>query len=147
MKTSQITEEYGTVLIIAQRGQTSLQGWAIVFLPVFTCHSAESVAFFRAKKIRFKAKNVLLEILSVTNLNSTGKFPQNGIEVATVYFVSKVHDYLIQIEILLNAKCLFPFKYHNFSSFSTNFQSKKGPSLPMPIFKVTAEEPGAFDVF
>ena len=50
MKTSQITEEYGTVLIIAQRGQTSLQAWAIVFLPVFTCYSAESVAFFRAKK-------------------------------------------------------------------------------------------------
>ena len=58
MKTSQITEEYGTVLIIAQGGQTSLQGWAIVFLPVFTCHSAESVAFFRAKKIRFKKRKI-----------------------------------------------------------------------------------------
>ena len=58
MKTSQITDEYGTVLIIAQRGQTSLQGWAIVFLPVFTCHNAESVAFFRAKKIRFKKRKI-----------------------------------------------------------------------------------------
>ena len=90
---------------------------------------------------------MLLEISSVTNLNSTGKFLKIGIEVATLYFVSEVHDYLIQIEVLLNEKCLFPFKYHNFCSFSINFQSKKGPSLPMPIFKVTAEGPGAFDVF
>ena len=45
MKTSHITEEYWTVLIIAQRGQTCKVG-IIVFLPVFTRHSAESVAFF-----------------------------------------------------------------------------------------------------
>ena len=92
-------------------------------------------------------KNGLLEILSVTNLNSTGKFPQNGIEMVNSYFVSKVDDYLIQIEVLLRAKGLFPFKNHNFCSFSINFQSKKGLSMPMPIFKVTAEGPRAFDVF
>ena len=39
-------------------------------------------------------------MLSVTKLSSTGKFPQNGIEVANLYFVSKVHDNLIQIEVL-----------------------------------------------
>ena len=45
MKTSHITEEYWTVLIIAQRDQTCKVG-IIVFLPVFTRHSPESVAFF-----------------------------------------------------------------------------------------------------
>ena len=40
MKTSHIIEEYWTVLIIAQRGQTCKVG-IIVFLPVFTRHSAD----------------------------------------------------------------------------------------------------------
>ena len=52
---------------------------------------------------------ILSVLLSVTNLNSAGKFPQNGI-------------------------------FHK-------VQSRKGLSMPMPIFKVTAEGPGAFDVF
>ena len=35
----------------------------------------------------------------------------------------------------------------NTTIFAINFQGKKGLFMPMPIFKVTAEGPRAFDVF
>ena len=90
----------------------------------------------------------LLETLSVTNLNSTRKFPQNGIEVANYYFVSKVHVSLIQIEVLFSKKCPFgfPLKYHNFCSFPKYFQSRKGLSMLMPIFKVTGRAKSVWSI-
>ena len=93
-------------------------------------------------------KNGLLETLSVTNLNSTRKFPQNGIEVANYYFVSKVNVSLIQIEVLFSKKCPFgiPLKYHNFCSFPKYFQSRKGLSMLMPIFKVTGRAKSVWSI-
>ena len=76
-------------------------------------------------------------MLSVTNLNSTGKFPQNVIDTITS---SKLRFLLVQ-------NAFFPFKHHNFCSFYINFQSRKDLSTPMPIFKVPAEGPKAFDYF
>ena len=118
----------------------------IVFLPVFSCHSAEC-GFFLELKSGSKSEKWVTRDIICNKPQFHRIISPNGIEVANSYFVSKVHDYLIQIEVLLSAKGLFPFKYHNFCSFTINFQSKKGLSMPMPIFKATAGGPGAFDVF
>ena len=55
---------------------------------------------------------------------------------------------LIQIEVLFSAKCPFGFllKYHNFSSFPIYFQSRKGLSMLMPIFKVTGRAKSVWSI-
>ena len=78
-------------------------------------------------------------MLSVTNLNSTGKCPKNVIDTITS---SKLRFLLVQ-----NAFFQRHEKHHNFCSFYINFQSRKDLSTPMPFFKVTAEGPKAFDYF
>ena len=58
MKTSQITEEYGTVLIIAQRGQTSLQGWSYCLSTSLYPSQCRECDFFLKIKIRFKKRKM-----------------------------------------------------------------------------------------
>ena len=58
MKTSQITEEYGTVLIIAQRGQTSLQGWSYCLFTSLYPSKCRECGFFLELKIRFKKRKM-----------------------------------------------------------------------------------------
>ena len=54
MKTSQTTEEYGTVFIIAQRGETSLQGWNYCLSTSLYPFTEQRVWLFLEQKIRFK---------------------------------------------------------------------------------------------
>ena len=58
MKTSQITEEYGTVLIIAQRSQTSLQGWSYCLSTSLYPSQCRECDFFLKLKIRFKKRKM-----------------------------------------------------------------------------------------
>ena len=76
MKTSQITEEYGTVLIIAQRGQTSLQGWSYCLSTSLYPSKCRECGFFLKLKIRFKKRKMyywryyLFKLKVIFSLNS-----------------------------------------------------------------------------